>query len=82
MKAKGEEGGRGWDAYTASLTQWTWVWANSRRYWRTGKPGMLQSTGSQTVEHDLVTEQQQYLKFIIFIDENKQKIHESPDIQK
>ena len=22
--------------WTASLTQWTWVWANSRRYWRTG----------------------------------------------
>ena len=26
----------------ASPTQWTWVWANSRRQWRTGKPGMLQ----------------------------------------
>jgi len=24
-----------------SLTQWTWVWASSRRWWRTGKPGML-----------------------------------------
>ena len=23
----------------ASLTQWTWVWANSRRWWRTRKPG-------------------------------------------
>ena len=35
------------------------------------------------VEHDLVTEQQQqYLKFIIFTDENKQKIHESPHTQK
>ena len=29
----------------ASPTQWTWVWANSRRYWRTGKPGMLQFMG-------------------------------------
>ena len=27
--------------------QWTWVWANSGRYWRTGKPGVLQSMGSQ-----------------------------------
>ena len=26
---------------------------------RTGKPGMLQSIGSQRVRHDLVTEQQQ-----------------------
>ena len=29
----------------APLTQWTWVWANSRRCWRTVKPGMLQSMG-------------------------------------
>ena len=27
-----------------SLTHWTWIWANSRR-WRTGKPGVLQSWG-------------------------------------
>ena len=31
-----------------SLTQWTWVWANSRRWWRTGKPHVLQSTGFQS----------------------------------
>ena len=39
------EGGRrrGWDGWMASPTQWTWVWASSRRWWRTGKPGMLQS---------------------------------------
>ena len=30
----------------ASLTQWTWVWAISRRRWRAGKPGVLQSMGS------------------------------------
>ena len=29
------------------MTQWTWTWANSGRWWRTGKPGVLQSTGSQ-----------------------------------
>ena len=33
-----------------SLTQWTWVWASSRRWWRTGKPGMVQSMGSDTTE--------------------------------
>ena len=27
--------------WMASSTQWTWVWANSRRQWRTGKPGLL-----------------------------------------
>ena len=31
------------------------VWASSRRWWRTGKPGMLQSMGSQGVGHDWVT---------------------------
>ena len=28
--------------------EWTWIWANSMREWRTGKPGVLQSTGSQS----------------------------------
>ena len=38
----GEEGrDRGWDDWKASLTQWTWVWANSGRQWKTGKPSML-----------------------------------------
>ena len=54
----GEEGSRGWDSWMASLTQWTWVWANSRRWWRTGKPGVLQSMGSQRLGHNLVIEQQ------------------------
>ena len=40
----------------ASPTQWTWVWVNSRSWWWTGKPGMLQSMGSQRVGHDWVTE--------------------------
>ena len=43
----------------ASLTQWKWVWTRSGRWWRTGKPGMLQSMGSQRVGHDWATEQQQ-----------------------
>ena len=43
----------------ASLTQWTWVWANSGRQWRTGKSGVLRSVWSQTVRHNWVTEQHQ-----------------------
>ena len=35
------------------------VWASFGRWWRTGKPGLLQSMGSQRVGHDLVIEQQQ-----------------------
>ena len=30
---------RGWDGWMASPTQWTWVWASSRSWWWTGKPG-------------------------------------------
>ena len=35
------------------------IWANSETWWRTGKPGALQSISLQTVRHDWVTEQQQ-----------------------
>ena len=41
-------GWQGWDGWMASLTQWTWVCVNSRSWWWTGKPGMLQSMGSQS----------------------------------
>ena len=33
LKAGGEEGNRGWDAWMASLTRWTWVWASSGSWW-------------------------------------------------
>ena len=39
----------GWAGWMASPTQWTWVWANSGRWWRKGKLGVLQSMGSQAV---------------------------------
>ena len=47
LREGGEGGDRGWDGWMASLIQETWVWANSRRWWRTGKPDVLQSMGSQ-----------------------------------
>ena len=59
LRARGEGGNWGWDGWMASLTQWTWIWANSGREWRTGKPGVLQSMGSQKFGHNCVTEQQQ-----------------------
>ena len=55
----GEGDDRGWDGWMASLIQWMWVWANSKRYWRTGKLGVLQSMQSQRVEHGWAAEQQQ-----------------------
>ena len=45
--------------WLASLAQRTWIWAQSRRQWRTEESGLLQSTGSQRVRHDVVIEQQQ-----------------------
>ena len=55
-KAGGEGDDKGWDGWMASQTRWTWVWANSGNWWWTGKPGILQSMGSQRVGHDLATE--------------------------
>ena len=37
-------------------TWWPWVWVSSRSWWWTGKPGVLQSMGSQRVRHDWATE--------------------------
>ena len=58
LRAGGKEGFRGWDGWMASLMQWTWTWANSRRWWETGSPGVLQSMGSQRFRHDWMNEQQ------------------------
>ena len=50
------------DGWMASLTCWTWSWANSESWWETGKPGMWQPMGSWRVGHNLATEQQQKWK--------------------
>ena len=56
LRAGGEGGNRGWDGWMASPTQQTRVWASSGSWWRTGKPGVLQSKRWQRVEHDWETE--------------------------
>ena len=56
LTAGGDLVDRGWDAWMASPMQWTWVWGDSRNWWWTGMPGMLQSMGLQRVRHDWVTE--------------------------
>ena len=52
-RRRGRQRISGW---MASLTQWTWVWVNSRSWWWTRKPGVLQSMGLQKVRHDWATE--------------------------
>ena len=56
FKAGREGDDREWNGWMASLNRWTWVWASSRSWWWTGKPGVLQSVGSQRVGHDWVAE--------------------------
>ena len=51
-----EKGTTAWDGWMASPTRWTWVWVSSGSWWWTGKPGVLQSNGSQRIEHNWVTE--------------------------
>ena len=51
-----EEKGDDRDGGMASPTLWTWFWVISMNWWWTGKPGVLQSMGSQRVWHDWVTE--------------------------
>ena len=45
-----------WDGWMTPQTGWTWVWVSSGSWWWTGKPGVLQSMGSQRVGHDWETE--------------------------
>ena len=53
LKAGGEGNDSGW---MASPTWWTWAWASFGRWWWKGKPGVLQSMGSQRVRRDWATE--------------------------
>ena len=55
LKAGREGDNRGWDGWMASPAWWTRVWASSRSWWWTGKPGVLQSMGLQRVGHDGAT---------------------------
>ena len=56
VKAGGEGDDREWDGWMASPSRWTWVWVNSGSWWWTGRPGVLQSMGSQRFGHDRATE--------------------------
>ena len=53
-KVGGEGDNRGWNGWIALLTQWTWVWASSRSWSRTGNP--FPSMGCHRPRHDWATE--------------------------
>ena len=48
IEGRRRRGWQRWDGWMASPTQRTWVWVNSRSWWWTGRPGVLQSMGSQS----------------------------------
>ena len=52
------------DGSTTSPVQWTWTWANSGRWWGTGRPGVLQSNGSQGTEQQEQLELSNLVSFI------------------
>ena len=68
LTGKDSDAGRDWgqeekgmtedemDGWMASPNWWTWIWVNSRSWWWTGRPGVLQFMGSQRVRHDWATE--------------------------
>ena len=51
IEAWKRRGDRGWNGWMASPTQCTWVLISSGSWCWTGRPGVLQSMGSQRVRH-------------------------------
>ena len=63
LRARREGDDRGWDGWMASLTQWTWVWVDSRSWWWTGRPGVLWFMRLRRVGHDWATELTDWLHY-------------------
>ena len=63
LKAGGEVDNRGRDGWMTSQTQWTWVWASSGRWWRTGRLACCSPWGCK--ELDPKTEQEQQMLILL-----------------
>ena len=50
LRAGGEGDNREWDAWMASLTQWTWVYVDSGSWWWTGRPLCCGSWGHKELD--------------------------------
>ena len=55
LKVGGGGDDRGRDCWMPSPPHWTWIWVSSRSWWWMGKPGVLQSMGSQRAGHNWAT---------------------------
>ena len=56
LGAGGEGDDRGWDGWMASLTRWTWVWVNSRRWVMDREAWSAAIHGVTRVGHNWATE--------------------------
>ena len=65
LKVGGEGDNRGWDGWMASPTQWTWVWASSRRWWRAGRPECCRSWGCTESDWNAKVGSQLLFKFSV-----------------
>ena len=54
-----------WVGWMASLTQWAWVWVNSRSWWWTARPGLLRSWGCKESE---TTERLNWTELMVLFD--------------
>ena len=52
-------GDRAWNSQMTSVYQWTRIWANSARQWRTGKPGILCMVHGVSKEPNTTIEEEQ-----------------------
>ena len=59
LRAGGKGSNRGWEGWVASLSPWTWVWANSGIHWRIGKSGAAVHGISKSRTHHVPEQQQQ-----------------------
>ena len=71
---KDSDAGKDWEQEENSMrwlhgiiNSWTWAWEDSRIWWRTGKPGVLQSMGSQRVSYGLVTEKPPGITIVMYL---------------
>ena len=66
LQAGGEGDDREWDGWMASLLWWTWICLDSKSWWWTGRPGVLQSMGAEldTTERLNWTEGECMLSFL------------------
>ena len=67
IECRGEAGDREWDGCMALPTQWTWVWGNSKRQWKTLWSLACCSPWGHRAGHDLATEQNTDNTYITFI---------------